>query len=69
MTIQISDIEAQLETLRQEAQSAITTAGTLERLEELRVGYLGKKRPTVSSIRQHGQIKSSRPASHWGNGQ
>ncbi|MBD2040522.1 phenylalanine--tRNA ligase subunit alpha [Microcoleus sp. FACHB-672] len=43
MTIQISDIEAQLETLRQEAQSAITTAGTLERLEELRVGYLGKK--------------------------
>lgn len=43
MTIQISDIEAQLETLRQEAQSAIATAGTLERLEELRVGYLGKK--------------------------
>ncbi|MBW4492426.1 MAG: phenylalanine--tRNA ligase subunit alpha [Oscillatoria princeps RMCB-10] len=43
MTTQLIDLEAQLETLRQEAQDEIATAGTLERLEELRVGYLGKK--------------------------
>ncbi|WP_017719380.1 phenylalanine--tRNA ligase subunit alpha [Kamptonema formosum] len=43
MTTQLMDLEAQLETLRQEAQDEIATAGTLERLEELRVSYLGKK--------------------------
>jgi phenylalanyl-tRNA synthetase alpha chain len=43
MTTQLMDLEAQLETLRQDAQDEIATAGTLERLEELRVGYLSKK--------------------------
>lgn len=43
MTTQLMDLEAQLETLRQAAQDEIATAGTLERLEELRVSYLGKK--------------------------
>ena len=43
MTVQLSDIETQLEILSQESKSAIATANTLEQLEQLRVGYLGKK--------------------------
>ena len=43
MTVQLSDIETQLETLGQESKSAIATANTLEQLEQLRDGYLGKK--------------------------
>jgi phenylalanyl-tRNA synthetase alpha chain len=43
MTVQLSDIETQLEILGQESKSAIATANTLEQLEQLRVGYLGKK--------------------------
>ena len=43
MTTQLSDLEAQLAALRQEAQQAIATVDTLEQLEQLRVNYLGKK--------------------------
>nr|WP_290223459.1 phenylalanine--tRNA ligase subunit alpha [Trichocoleus desertorum] len=43
MTHQTSDLEAQLEALRQEAQRAIATAETLDQLDQLRVKYLGKK--------------------------
>lgn len=43
MTHQPSDLEAQLEALRQEAQQAIATADTLDQLEQLRVKFLGKK--------------------------
>ena len=43
MAVQLSDIETQLETLGQESKSAIAAANTLEQLEQLRVGYLGKK--------------------------
>jgi phenylalanyl-tRNA synthetase alpha chain len=43
MAIQLSDLEAQLEQLRQEAQTAIVDAQTLEALEQLRINYLGKK--------------------------
>jgi phenylalanyl-tRNA synthetase alpha chain len=39
----IKDLEAQLLALQQEGEGAIASAATLERLEELRVGYLGKK--------------------------
>lgn len=42
-TTQLSDLEAQLETLRSDAEKAIATAENLESLEELRVAYLGKK--------------------------
>jgi phenylalanyl-tRNA synthetase alpha chain len=38
-----NNLEAQLLELRQQGESAIANADTLERLEELRVGYLGKK--------------------------
>ncbi|MBD2095230.1 phenylalanine--tRNA ligase subunit alpha [Trichocoleus sp. FACHB-591] len=43
MTHQTSDLEAQLDALRQEAQQAIATAETLDQLDQLRVKYLGKK--------------------------
>ena len=43
MTTQLNDLEAQLETLRQEAKNAIATSNTLEQLEQLRIGYFGKK--------------------------
>lgn len=39
----LSDIEAQLADLRENAQTAIATAETLDELEQLRVNYLGKK--------------------------
>ncbi len=42
-TTALGELETQLETLRSEGTSAIATADTLERLEELRVNYLGKK--------------------------
>ena len=38
-----NNLEVQLLALKQEGESAIASADTLERLEELRVGYLGKK--------------------------
>ena len=41
--MQISDIRTQLEELRQEATKAIATAESLEKLEYLRINYLGKK--------------------------
>jgi phenylalanyl-tRNA synthetase alpha chain len=43
MTTQLSELESQLATLRQEAQQAIATVETLEQLEPLRIKYLGKK--------------------------
>lgn len=43
MTNQPNDLEAQLKALKQDAQNAIAAAENLPRLEELRVGYLGKK--------------------------
>lgn len=43
MNVQITDIEAQLDQVRDEAKNAIASAGTSERLEEIRVGFLGKK--------------------------
>jgi phenylalanyl-tRNA synthetase alpha chain len=39
----LSDIEAQLADLREDAQTAIAATETLEQLEQLRVNYLGKK--------------------------
>ncbi|MGL4622052.1 phenylalanine--tRNA ligase subunit alpha [Chroococcidiopsis sp.] len=58
MTDQPSNLVTQLETLRQEAQSAIAAADCLERLEELRVAYLGKKGQLSAIMRQMGQLSS-----------
>ena len=58
MTNQPSNLEAQLEALRQEAQQAIAAANTLERLEELRVVYLGKKGQLSALLRNMGQMSA-----------
>ena len=58
MTNQPSNLEAQLEALRQEAQRAIAAADTLERLEELRVVYLGKKGQLSALLRSMGQLSA-----------
>jgi phenylalanyl-tRNA synthetase alpha chain len=41
--LETSELETQLAHLKQQAQGEITTANTLDDLEKLRVGYLGKK--------------------------
>lgn len=58
MTNQPSNLEAQLEALRQEAQQAIAAVNTLERLEELRVAYLGKKGQLSALLRSMGQLSA-----------
>lgn len=58
MSNQPSNLEAQLEALRQEAQQAIIAADTLERLEELRVFYLGKKGQLPVLLRSMGQLSA-----------
>ncbi len=56
MTNQLIDLEAQLEALQQEAKGAIAATATLERLEELRVVYLGKKGQLSALLRGMGQL-------------
>jgi phenylalanyl-tRNA synthetase alpha chain len=58
MTNQPSNLEAQLAALRQEAQQTIAAADTLERLEELRVAYLGKKGQLSALLRSMGQLSA-----------
>lgn len=56
MTISLNELEAQLATLKQEATKAIAAADTLEQLEQLRVGYLGKKGQLSQVLRSMGQL-------------
>lgn len=58
MTDPTSNLEAQLKALRQEAQQTIAAADTLERLEELRVVYLGKKGQLPALLRSMGQLSA-----------
>ena len=58
MTNQPNNLEAQLAALRQEAQQAIAAADSLERLEELRVVYLGKKGQLSALLRIMGQLSA-----------
>ena len=43
MSTQLSELEAQLQQLRQEAQAAVSQSQTLDDLEQLRINYFGKK--------------------------
>jgi phenylalanyl-tRNA synthetase alpha chain len=45
MTVQLQELAAQLESIRQEAQQTLAATDSLEQLEQLRVKYLGKKGP------------------------
>jgi len=53
-----SNLEDQLLALRQEGETAIASADTLERLEELRVNYLGKKGELGVLLRSMGQMSA-----------
>ncbi|WP_414545333.1 MULTISPECIES: phenylalanine--tRNA ligase subunit alpha [Nostocaceae] len=53
-----SNLEAQLLALRQEGERAIAAADTLEKLEELRVSYLGKKGQLGVLLRSMGQMSA-----------
>lgn len=56
MTISLNELETQLATLKQEALGAIAATDTLEQLEQLRVGYLGKKGQLSQVLRSMGQL-------------
>ena len=56
MTTSLNELEAQLATLKQEATKAIAQTDTLEQLEQLRVGYLGKKGQLSQVLRGMGQL-------------
>lgn len=58
MTDQPSNLAAQLEALRQDAQQAIAATDSLDRLEELRVVYLGKKGQLSALLRSMGQLSA-----------
>lgn len=58
ITNQPSNLETQLEALQQEARGAIAAADTLERLEELRVFYLGKKGQLSALLRSMGSLSA-----------
>ena len=58
MTNQLSSLETQLLTLRQEGENAIAVSDTLERLEELRVSYLGKKGQLGALLRTMGKLSA-----------
>ena len=53
-----NNLEDQLLALRQEGETAIAAADTLERLEELRVNYLGKKGELGALLRSMGQMSA-----------
>ena len=54
-----SNLDAQLLALLEEGEKAIKAADTLERLEELRVGYLGKKGQLSVLLRSMGLLSAS----------
>ncbi|ACK73024.1 phenylalanyl-tRNA synthetase, alpha subunit [Gloeothece citriformis PCC 7424] len=58
MTISLTQIETNLQTLQQEADSTIAKTTTLEDLEQLRVQYLGKKGQLSQILREMGKLSA-----------
>jgi len=56
MTVQLQELAAQLESICQEAQQALTAADSLDQLEQLRVKYLGKKGPIPQVLGGMGKL-------------
>lgn len=56
MTVQPTELEAQLEAIHQEAQQALAATDSLEQLEQLRVKYLGKKGPIPQVLGGMGKL-------------
>jgi phenylalanyl-tRNA synthetase alpha chain len=59
MTVQMSDLEAQLTSLQHEAQQAIGDTTSLEQLEQLRIKYLGKKGSLSQVLGGMGKLDAS----------
>lgn len=59
MITQQEQLEAQLEQLRRSAQMAIASTDTLERLEQLRINYLGKKGELSQVLRDMGKLEAA----------
>ncbi|MBL1210591.1 phenylalanine--tRNA ligase subunit alpha [Geminocystis sp. GBBB08] len=53
-----SEIESQLQILAQLAQKAIAEADSLQKLEELRIGYLGKKGQLSLILKEMGKLSA-----------
>lgn len=56
MTTSLEEISTQIDALKQEATEAISAADSLERLEHLRVNYLGKKGQLSQILRVMGKL-------------
>lgn len=59
MTDQLKQLEAQLESIRQEAQQALMATNSLEELEQLRVKYMGKKGPIPQVLGGMGKLDAT----------
>jgi phenylalanyl-tRNA synthetase alpha chain len=59
MTTQLSDLETQLTTLKQDAQQTVADAHSLEELEQLRLKYLGKKGSLSQVLGGMGKLDAS----------
>ncbi|MBF2080131.1 MAG: phenylalanine--tRNA ligase subunit alpha [Synechococcales cyanobacterium T60_A2020_003] len=56
MTVSLSDLEAQLTAMRDEAQQAIAATTDLDQLEHLRIQYLGKKGQLSQVLKGMGKL-------------
>jgi phenylalanyl-tRNA synthetase alpha chain len=56
MTVQITELEAQLDVIQTEAQTAIAAAETLDQVEQLRIQYMGKKGPIPQVLGGMGKL-------------
>lgn len=59
MTTQLSDLETQLATLKQDAQRSIADTTALDQLEQLRIKYLGKKGSLSQVLGGMGRLDAS----------
>ncbi len=59
MSVQSQELESQLESIRQEAQKALSATDSLDELEQLRVKYLGKKGPIPQVLGGMGKLDAS----------
>uniref|UniRef100_A0A7C3KIA7 Phenylalanine--tRNA ligase alpha subunit n=1 Tax=Oscillatoriales cyanobacterium SpSt-418 TaxID=2282169 RepID=A0A7C3KIA7_9CYAN len=57
--VQSQELEAQLQSIHQEAQASLAQAETLDQLEQLRVKYLGKKGPIPQVLGGMGKLDPS----------
>ena len=53
-----TEMESRLQTLAQEAQDAIASSESLQQLEELRIGYLGKKGQLSLILKEMGKLSA-----------